>query len=93
MAVFSGQTRVPSAGTPVRLHSDMSANTSVLLRALNSNTGAVYVGNVNGSVNSLNGVELNPGESLTLRWVGNLNQVWLDAGSDGDGVAWIVLVF
>ena len=92
MAIFSGQKAVSTAGTAVRLHDDMTVNAAVMVKALNSNSGRVFVGNAGGDVDSNHGMPLAAGESLVLHWVSNLRQIWLDAENDGDGVAWLILV-
>ena len=91
MAVLSGQKAVTTAGTAVRLSTGLLINGPVLVKALPSNSAAVYVGNVNGSVNSTTGLPLAAGEVVVFDQVGNLMELWVDSAVNGEGVAWLGL--
>ena len=78
MAVYSGQKTV-------------AVNGAVQVRALPGNTGTVYLGNSGEDVSPTTGMPLAPGDAVDLVWVGNLGEVWLDAATSGDGVAWLAL--
>ena len=91
MAVISGQKAVTTAGTAVQLHASQRANGTLMVKALTANTGLVYLGNVNGTVSSANGMPLAAGEVVVLESVGSLADVWLDSAVNGEGVAWLIL--
>ncbi len=88
---ISGQQTVTIAGSAERLHADLLVNGPVRLQALPGNTSIVYVGQEDGDVGDATGMPLNPGEGVSLVRVGNLREVYVDAVSDGDGVAWLLL--
>ena len=88
---LSGQTTVTTAGTEVLLNADQRCEL-VAIKALPANTGVMYVGN-NGSnaVASTTGWPLSVGDSPIVLELKNLNQVYVDATVNGEGVAWIVM--
>lgn len=88
---ISGQQTVTIAGEAERLHADLLVNGPVQVRALPGNAAAVYVGQEDGDVGEASGLPLIPGEAVTFRRVGNLREIYVDATSDGDGVAWLLL--
>lgn len=88
---YSGQTAVAAAGSAVPLHAGLPVNGPLLVKALPSNSGLIYLGNVDGDVDSANGLPLARGEAVVLGFVGNLNQLWIDAAVDGEKVAWLLL--
>lgn len=91
MATLCGQTTVAAAGTAVRLHADAQVNSALILKALPDNSGIIYVGQVDGDVDSSNGLPLAAGEAVVFSFVGNLNQIWVDASVSGEKVAWLIL--
>ncbi|MCI0521834.1 MAG: hypothetical protein L0Z70_16435 [Chloroflexi bacterium] len=91
MAILSGQKAVAAAGAAERLHSDCAVNGSLLVRALPNNTGVMYIGQAEGDVDSANGMPLAAGDSAVFAFVGNLNQIWVDAAVNGEKVAWLIL--
>jgi hypothetical protein len=92
MSVISGQTTVAAAGTAVALSSThINCNGPLGLKALVGNAGMIYVGNVEGDVTSANGIELDAGEDLIFNFVENVEDIWVDASSNGDKVAWAKL--
>jgi len=84
--VVSGQETVASAGTRVQL-ADQACK-SVLVKALAGNAGKVYVGG--SDVSSANGLELSAGDSVGLA-VTDVNKLYIDAGTDADGVSWLAV--
>lgn len=91
MAAYSGQKTVSSAGTAEALGS-LQVNASLLVKALDTNTGIVAIGNDgSGDVTLSNGLRLSAGQSVELKWVGNLATIWVEAAVNGEGVAWLVL--
>jgi hypothetical protein len=83
--ILNGKTTVTTAGTRVVLASS-TACSQVIIRALETNTGLIYVGS--SSVASTNGHRLLPGESVGLS-ISNLNTVNLDSAVSGEGVSYL----
>lgn len=90
MAILSGKTTVTTAGTAVVL-GNMTVDGPLMVKALLANTNNIYVGNVNGDVASTNGLELDAGEVIIFNYVGDLNNIWIDADTNGEGVTWLLL--
>ena len=88
MTIYSGQTSVTTAGTAVQLGSS-SVNGPLTIKAHESNTDIIAVGNVNEDVTVNNGFILSPGDCLNLDWVGNLATIYIDSAVNGEGVSWI----
>lgn len=87
---MSGQTTVTTAGTEVLLSSSQPCN-SVVIKALTSNTGIMYIGNDGANaVSSSTGFPLNKDEQIVVA-IKNLNQIYVDASVNGEKVAWIIL--
>ncbi len=82
-----GQKTVAVPGTCELLHAD-TACIAVVVKALSTNVGIVYVG---GSGLSLDEFELNAKEAIALG-VSNLNKIYVDAASAGEGVCYAYLV-
>jgi hypothetical protein len=91
MPALSGQTTVPTAGTAVALGTQIIAG-PLLVKALASNTGLVYVGN-DGShnVTSSNGYPLSAGDQVIFEHVAQLSNVRVNAAVNNEGVAWLAL--
>lgn len=89
--VVHGQDTVSTSGTAVQLNGGTSQHipngAALVVRANGGNAGVIYVGD--SSVSSSNGFELAAGESVSLH-VDDVDAVWIDAASGGDGVSWIV---
>jgi len=90
MAVLSGQTLVTTPGTEVKL-ATYNISSSVLVKALTTNTGLVYIGNVNGTVSAATGLPLAAGDSVVFFNASDLESILVDAAVGGEGVAWAVL--
>lgn len=91
MAGISGQKTVAAAGTAVPLGAQRVEG-PLMVRALDSNTGVVAVGNDGANdVTVANGMRLSAGDVLIFDWVGSLADIWLDAAVNGEGVCWIQL--
>lgn len=91
MPALSGQTTVPTAGTAVALGTQIIAG-ALLVKALASNTGLVYVGN-DGShnVTSANGYPLAAGDQVIFEHVAQLSNIRVNAAVNNEGVAWLTL--
>jgi hypothetical protein len=88
----SGQKTVSSAGTAVKIETDLEINGPVILKALDTNTGVVSVGNDGaGDVTVSNGLRLQAGDVVVLNYVSNLNRLWLDSAVNGEGISWLAL--
>lgn len=83
----SGQITVATAGTAVK-GPNVSNEGGFYIKALIGNTGKVYVGNVNGDIDSGNSFELSGGD-LILGQVINLDELWFDAATSGDKFCWL----
>jgi hypothetical protein len=91
MAAISGQKTVTSAGSAVALGAG-SINAPLLVKALDTNTGVVAIGNDGaGDVTLSNGLRLSAGESVVFEFLGDLASLMLDAAVNGEGVCWLVL--
>ena len=87
-AVLNGKVTVTTAGTAVALSGSSTSIKAVIVKALYSNTGKIYVGN--SSVDSSNGYELESGEGVSLG-IDDLNKVYIDADNNGEGVVYIAI--
>jgi len=83
-STFANGKTTTNSGSAVVIKSDTTIR-SVTVKALNSNTGLVYVGN--SGVSSANGYELQAGESLDID-IDNTNKVYFDVSVNGEGVSY-----
>ena len=91
MPTLSGQTTVTTAGTAVPLGSQ-PINGPLVVKALEANTNPVTIGNDGSNdVTLSNGLQLAAGDEVIFDFVGNLSSLWLDATTNGEGVAWLSL--
>ena len=93
MSAISGQATVSTAGVEVVLAAaGTRANGPVTVRALSANTGAMYVGNAgDGTVSSATGYQLAAGDYVTFAYVGDLSEIMVDSGVNGEKVCWLIL--
>lgn len=89
----TGQKDVTTAGTPERIIEQDRPCAGVYLQAKSGNTGLVYwsIGVKKEVGLSSKGVELDIGAGIWIP-IDNLNKIWLDVETDGEGVCWAVLV-
>jgi len=80
-----GAKTVGVAGTSEALSSD-AVEHGIHIKAMSSNTGEIYVGDVN--VSSSNGYPLAAGEEVYLK-LRDLSKVYLDTDTGGEGVKYI----
>lgn len=67
-------------------------NGPLMVKALLANTNNMYVGNDGaGDVTSANGMQLDAGEVIIFNYVGDLNTIWIDSDTNGEGVSWLML--
>jgi hypothetical protein len=92
MAAISGQKTVTTAGTAVVLGTSQLINGPLMVKALDTNTGVVAIGNDGaGDVTVSNGLRLLANESAVFAFVGNIVSLWIDSAVNGEGVSWIAL--
>lgn len=82
--VVTNGVQVTNAGTRAALTA--GACRTVVIKALNTNTGLVYVGNV--AVAAANGFRLAASEQVALS-VSNRNMVYFDVAVNGEGICWV----
>ncbi len=88
---LSGQKTVAAAGTAEALGT-AQINAPLLVKALDTNTGKVFIGNDGaGDVTSSNGFILLANEVVLFDWIGNMASVMLDVSVSGEGVSWLKL--
>ena len=85
-AFYHGQKAVASAGTAEALAGTQALQRGVLVKALSTNTGLMYVGDED--VDSTNGFELEAGD-MTYIEIDDLAKVYVDAAEDGEGVSYV----
>ena len=87
----TGQKTVSVAGSAEALGSQ-TINAALLIKALDTNTDVVVVGNDGaGDVTLSNGMRLEPGDCIVMEFVGNLGALMVDAAVNGEGVCWMAL--
>jgi hypothetical protein len=87
---YSGQKTITTAGTAEKLGTqDISG--PLMIKALDTNTSVVALGNVSEDVTVSNGLRLEAGDVVVFDFVGNLASLWLDSAVNGEGVSWIML--
>ena len=82
-----GRKAVTTAGTQVILLTATVATELIVIKAMPTNTGLIYVGG--SSVSSSNGFPLDPGETLILAVDHVHAPVWIDSAVSGESVAYI----
>lgn len=86
-SVSNARVTVPTAGSRVQLASFSCK--AVVVKALPTNTGVIYVGNA--TVAASNGFVLSANESVSLD-IDNVNHIYIDAEKNGEGVSWMANV-
>jgi hypothetical protein len=84
----TGQATVVTAGVRVQLGTGV-VNSGILVKALSTNTGIVYVGN--STVSSSNGFPLSADQVLVLDKVGKLSDIYVDASVNTQKVAYMTM--
>ncbi len=87
---LAGKTTVTAAGTGVVL-GNQKVDGPLMVKALLANTNNIYVGGDDVDKTAKNGLELDAGEVVIFNYVGDLNNIYIDADTDGEGVSWIML--
>lgn len=84
-AIYNGKKTVTTHGTRVPLAASQALLTGVTVKALASNTGAIFVGDA--SVSITGGYQLAAGDSCFIE-IANLATIYIDAAVDGEGVTY-----
>lgn len=88
---LSGQKTVTTAGTAVAL-ANQFANSAVMVKALDTNTGVVAIGNDGaGDVTTSIGLRLAAGDVVIFDFVGYMGTLMVDSAVSGEGVSWVIL--
>ena len=88
---LSGQKTVQAAGAAEPLGAQ-AINGPLMVKALDTNTGIVAIGNDGaGDVSLGSGLRLAAGECAVFGFVGSLASILVDCAADGEGVAWLRL--
>ena len=87
----SGQKAVATAGTELALGT-VDIRAPLMVKALTTNTGLVYVGEAAGVVSSTTGMPLSAGQVIIFEYVENLKSIFVDSAVNGEGVAWLALI-
>ena len=90
-AVEAGTKTVTTAGTGVQFAAlTIAEGYHVLIKALNANTDAIHIAeSKTASETDSTAFEMDSSETLELH-VENMNQLWIDANVNGEGVTFIV---
>ena len=62
-----------------------------MVKALLGNTNNIYVGDSDVDKTAKNGLELDAGEVVIFNYVGDLDNIWIDSDTNGEGVTWLML--
>lgn len=89
VTVLSNVRLVAVAGTQVTLGVAATRIRTVVIKALVTNTGNIYVGGA--TVSAADGYVLDAGDVLSLS-VTPLTAIWIDADVGGEGVSYIAVV-
>ena len=84
--LIHGVKTVTTAGTEVALTTSKNLKSGVTVKALQSNTGIIYVG-LN-PVTSLTGFQLTASESVFIE-IHNSSLIYIDSSVNGEGVSYI----
>lgn len=86
----SGRLNVTTAGTAEQLPDQAVPNGfAVVVKALDGNTGNIFIGKDKATAEGASSFPIGAAQALTLK-VDNVNDIWVDAAVDGEGVAWAV---
>lgn len=93
MAARSGQDTIAAAGTAEAGPSTPTGRW-FQIKALPGNSGVLYVGNDGADdVTSGNGYPLSAGDDIIVEVRRSLAELYFDVATNGDGYAWLQLVF
>ena len=89
--IGNGNQRVTTPGTAMPLTNTSTPCFLVEVVANLNNVGVLTVGGntVVGAVTGRSGIPLNAGDVFTVTDVDNLNKIWIDVVSGGDGVTYV----
>lgn len=84
-----GRLLVAAAGTNQRITTHSSKVAAILIKALTTNGGIIYVG-FDDEVSAATGYELEAGDPLTIP-IDDINKVWFDSSVNGEGISYIIV--
>jgi len=85
-SIGDGSQTVTTAGTRVQLTTTATDCKKVRITALGANSGNIWVGGA--TVANGRGKQLVPLQDIEI-WIDDLSKIYIDATSDGDGVAYV----
>jgi len=90
---LSGQIVIATAGTETKGPDIALVNKAVIIRAMSTNSGVVYLGGNTSATDfaTTDGYELAANKEVVLESIANLNEVWFDAATNGDKLCWLML--
>jgi hypothetical protein len=88
--IGSGKKIIDTAGMKETLVNSSTPCREVLIMALPTNTGEIWVGDSNVSANNKIGIVLYKGDAISIQ-IDNLQKIYLDATANGDGVSYIYI--
>jgi len=89
---ISGQCLILVSGVAQPLESNTTVNKPVAIKALETNTHYVVIGNDgNNDVDFSSGFMLTPGELVVFEYVGDMDDLYLYGEIAGEGICWLSL--
>jgi hypothetical protein len=87
-----GRKLVTTAGTRVQLSTSSVPCQGLIIQSLRSNSGNISIGgeDVSGTLGTENGVELSPGQTMTL-FCKDVSLVWMDSDINSEGIQYLIL--
>jgi hypothetical protein len=82
-----GRATVASVGTAVIIMTENTITESITIKALEANSGDVYVGD--SAVTVSNGYPLSPGETISIDIDHDVDPVYIDAENNGNSIAYM----
>lgn len=86
--VVSGRKTVTASGTAESLGSSTVLTQGLIIKALRTNTGYVYIGDSSVDKNTSKQNELSAGEAVSIS-INNLNKVYIDSDNNGEGASYL----
>ncbi len=93
MRLDQNNVTVTTAGSRIQFTAIPANIRSIVIIALTTNTGLVYVGE--SAVAGSRGFPRKPGQAIAFDYspgVGDLSEFWVDSAVDGEGISWIAVM-